>query len=183
MQISLPGHYVNSIAATSQEPCSPGEYQPNSGQTSCLVVDAGHYSDAGSNSMVLCEIGHYQPAPGSDACIAAEPGYFVQSEGSTTQEMCTPGTYSENAASSLCTEASPGYYSESEGSTTQEICLPGSYSSSGAASCELADSGYIVSYEGPPNRRHVLQGAINQPLEVLIVLQHHQVITYPLMPR
>ena len=48
-----------------QTECAIGTYQSNSGQSSCLDADAGHYVDStGSDSQTECAVGTYQSATG-----------------------------------------------------------------------------------------------------------------------
>ena len=55
------GHYVPSDSSENQVPCSPGSFQPNTGQASCLDADPGHYVDSNaSTSQTECGLGTYR---------------------------------------------------------------------------------------------------------------------------
>ena len=56
-----PGYFVATNLSATQSACLPGEYQPLSGQESCLMTDIGHYnSDPGSSDMIPCEQGYFE---------------------------------------------------------------------------------------------------------------------------
>jgi len=63
-----------------QEECVAGTFQPNSGQSECLDVSAGHYSDsAASANQTVCASGYYQSNIGQSSCVAASAGSYVNS--------------------------------------------------------------------------------------------------------
>ena len=62
------GHYVPAVAATESTPCSPGSYQPQEGQSTCLLADPGYYVDvSGSAQQFMCPAGTTS-GPGATAC-------------------------------------------------------------------------------------------------------------------
>ena len=76
------------MGAISQTPCSVGEYQPSSGQTSCLTTSAGYYTNStGSINQQPCLPGNFQPLPGQAECFQAEPGYYVDTLAATAQKI------------------------------------------------------------------------------------------------
>jgi hypothetical protein len=98
-----PGHYVAAAGATSQTPCAPGFYQPNSGSVSCIAAGPGHYvASSASSAQTACASGSYQPNAGAAACNLASPGYFVDTAGATTQTACPTG-YTSNVGATSCT--------------------------------------------------------------------------------
>ena len=62
-----PGRFVSGTAATDQQKCAPGSYQPEGGSTSCLTP----------------EDGFYVPVAGAIRVLACPPN-FVSSEDFTT---------------------------------------------------------------------------------------------------
>ena len=153
------------LGAAIQAQCSPGTYQPSSGQASCLDSSPGHYASGhGSANQTQCSPGTYQPSSGQASCLDASPGYYVPSYGSVNQTIASPGHYVDSYGSSnetacpggtfnpyfgatsstYCIIVSAGYYSDS-GSSSQTPCSPGTYQpSSGQASCFEASPGHHV---------------------------------------
>lgn len=81
MTPASPGHYVNSIGASSQVECPIGEFQELSAQTSCEPARPGYYvSDTGSAEGTPCPAGTYNNEEGQTseaACNWAEAGHSV----------------------------------------------------------------------------------------------------------
>jgi len=76
-----PGHYSDS-GSLIQTTCSPGSFQPNSGQSECLDASAGYFVDEyKSTNQTQCQSGHYNPLFGQSACTEASPGSFVRPNG------------------------------------------------------------------------------------------------------
>ena len=74
--ITDPGHFSKNGSRT-QDACQAGEYQPNHGQSSCLMCEAGYYCDQEKmTEMKVCPVGHF--------CVA----------NSTGPEPCPRGTFS-----------------------------------------------------------------------------------------
>ena len=139
------GHYVASSGQSVQSPCVAGTYQPQTGQTSCILASPGHYVDlAGQSNQLECESGTYQSGDGQTSCVTANPGYYVSSKGSTMQTPCPSGTYNSKSSSTAlsdCGEASKGFHVPSEGQSTQTL-FRGTYQpNTGQSNCIEASLG------------------------------------------
>ncbi|CUS06283.1 exported protein of unknown function [Candidatus Promineifilum breve] len=70
------GYYVDTVGASAQLPCQPGNYQPNSAAVSCLQADAGYYATGpAATAQTACPSGTTSPA-GSDSisdCVPLPP--------------------------------------------------------------------------------------------------------------
>lgn len=117
--------------------CSPGAYQPNTGQTECIESDPGYYVPvSGGFSQTICPAGSYQPNSAAGSCILADPGYMVSTPGKIEQTACNAGRFSSTSGSTECVRAQPGFYVSNSGSAEEVPCAPGSYSPSfGSLSC------------------------------------------------
>ena len=70
-----PGNFVSDSAQSSQQPCEQGTYQPEPGQSSCLISQPGNYVDKyGATEQTPCDEGTYQPGQNKLGCINADPG-------------------------------------------------------------------------------------------------------------
>jgi len=146
-QWNSPGHYTDQAELTQEIPCSIGSYQPNTGQSICLLSPPGNYTDVeASITPTPCPSGQYQPSEGQTACLIVDLGHFSL-EGSVEQNPCPKGTFQDSVGQSTCLDAGPGYYVDIKGSNSQFPCPSGTYSqSSGSHSCTNADIGYHVPY-------------------------------------
>ena len=77
---------VVQIGSTLQTACGPGTYQPDTGQSSCLVASAGFYvTNPGSTSQTPCAAGTYNPRVGqSSSCSEASIGHYVPTTGQSS---------------------------------------------------------------------------------------------------
>ena len=112
-------------------PCDPGEYQPDSAQSSCIDCDAGRYllhqGATTASSCIACGAGKYSPmvrlsdragcidcdagrwsaaivAVSSSACIRCPAGQYVDLPGAVAQDSCISceiGKYSQKLGSAL----------------------------------------------------------------------------------
>ena len=151
--------------------CTPGNYQPNTGQSSCIDASPGHFVDTtGSTTQSPCTPGNFQSAPGQTYCIqatpghyvdiyaapeqtAASPGHYVNTTGATGQEACAAGTYQPGIAQTACLDADAGHFVNTTGSASQTECYYGTYQpNTGQASCIDASAGYYVSITAATNQ-------------------------------
>ncbi|MEC7686146.1 MAG: choice-of-anchor V domain-containing protein, partial [Candidatus Thermoplasmatota archaeon] len=151
--------------------CTPGNFQPNTGQSSCIDAAPGHFVDtSGSTTQSPCTPGSFQSAPGQTYCIQAtlghyvdiyaaadqtpaSPGHYVNTTGATSQESCTVGTYQPSIAQATCLDADAGHYVNTTGSASQTECYYGTYQpNTGQASCIDASAGYFVSITAATNQ-------------------------------
>ena len=67
---------MDTVGASAQLPCQPGNYQPNSAAVSCLQADAGYYATGpAATAQTACPSGTTSPA-GSDSisdCVPLPP--------------------------------------------------------------------------------------------------------------
>jgi len=126
-----PGNW--SLAASlSQIRCPSGQYQPLSGQSTCIYSSPGHYVPVkGSVSQIPCEPGTFQDENKSDICKTSSPGHYVDANESTTQTPCPPGTYNPEAGSISegdCSPSPPGSYVDAIGAASYTPCPGGTFS-------------------------------------------------------
>ena len=75
-----------------QLPCSPGTYQPNPSQTTCILADRGFMVPlSGQISQQGCVAGYYSSVKGQSECTAASKGYYVSEIESGSQTPCPDG--------------------------------------------------------------------------------------------
>ncbi len=94
------GHY--SIAsALYQSECPLGQYQHQTGQSSCIAASAGNYVDSfASSSQTSCPQGYYQVNIGSTSCTISDPGSFVSmTSGDSGDSAATSNNLSSTSAS------------------------------------------------------------------------------------
>ncbi len=104
-----PGYYVAVAGATSETPCAPGTYQPNTGQTGCEPAAPGHYVSAvGQASDTPCAPGTYQPNSGQTGCILASVNHYVPGAGYVMQLACPAGTDQPLAGQTSCVTVAAG---------------------------------------------------------------------------
>ena len=122
------------------DPCAPGWYQPETGQSICLTCSKGKFQPSyGGTECKFCPQGTYQPDNASTTCISCPPGYAMREE--TTQghtsllgacQICGPGYYTslkrmmdEGIPIFSCVKCPPGKYNPFPG---QSYCIqcPGS---------------------------------------------------------
>jgi len=157
--------YVDVEIGAGQYQCSPGTYQPGTGQSSCTDASPGHYvSGSGSTAQTPCSPGSFQSSPAQASCplatpgnfvsiyaaidqTPASPGHYVNTSGATGEVACSMGTYQPSMGQTSCLDADAGYYVPSNGASFQTACSPGTYQpSTGQSSCIDASAGYYVLY-------------------------------------
>ncbi len=75
------GYYSDS-GSLIQIACSPGSFQPNSGQSECLDASAGYFvENHTSTSQTQCPSGHYNSLLGQSSCTEASAGSYVSPNG------------------------------------------------------------------------------------------------------
>lgn len=65
------GYYTNGGSCVL---CPSGQYQPSSGQASCILCSAGYYSTGGLTSCTACTAGQYQSSAGAVGCSPISAG-------------------------------------------------------------------------------------------------------------
>ena len=133
------------------EPCSPGEYQALTGQTTCSSVTSGYYTlSYGSAAQILCPGGYYCNAGATNGKLnRCEPGYYCP-EGSSAPVPCDAGKYcSGYALSAPSGTCEKGYYCISKATvpnptdgTTGNLCPEGYYCPDGLAKTPCAIGTY-----------------------------------------
>ena len=158
-----PGYYADGVHPYEQFPCSPGTFQPISGQSICIDAGAGHFVDNfGSAIEKPCEEGSFQPDSGQTSCILADPGNFVSDESSVRQEQCSSGTYQPDSGGIICIDASPGFFVDGLAAIDQTPCPAGSYQIlSGSTSCFLATPGFHVPTAGSDSQEQCNSGTFS----------------------
>ena len=83
-----------------QLPCSPGTYQPNSSQTSCILADRGFsVPNSGELGQDGCTRGTYSSLKGQATCTLASLGFYVSEFEAVTQTACPDGQSTLNLGS------------------------------------------------------------------------------------
>ena len=60
MQFKHPKHHPDKFSLIACEPCQPGSFAPNTGQTSCTLCPLGQFNNAtNKTSCTNCPIGSY----------------------------------------------------------------------------------------------------------------------------
>ena len=162
------GYYANAgdNDTTSQHPCLPGSFQPNTGQSHCYSADPGYYVDyTAAANQTACPVGTYNQLNGSDsvaACVDASPGYYADDTGMSIHLACDNGMFQPSPGQSSCLQAQPGYYVDNNGSALQTPCESGTYNpnsgSQHSSSCISADPGHYVSEEAMAAQEPCLPG-------------------------
>ena len=133
------GKFSGSQSASCTD-CSPGYFQPNSGQGSCIQCPGGEFQSAnGQSGCQSCNAGTFSNS-GQSTCQSCSPGTYSIS-GQSTCQSCSPGTYSGSGAGS-CAFCSAGTYSSSPGQSYCQPCTAGTYSNgAGANACVPCSAG------------------------------------------
>ncbi|MBR2412395.1 MAG: hypothetical protein IKB10_01890 [Alphaproteobacteria bacterium] len=101
-------------------PCYGGQYQPNTGQTSCLTAPAGSYvpdNDVANANYTLCSVGEYQPNEGAWECLKCPAGSYCGETGLTAVSgSCGNGDFSY-AGASACLTCPTHEYTNKDGET------------------------------------------------------------------
>ena len=72
-----------------QIPCSPGTYQPNGSQTSCILADRGYSVPLPAwQNQTGCTKGYYTNLRGQATCVPASIGYYVDENLADSQTAC-----------------------------------------------------------------------------------------------
>jgi hypothetical protein len=132
---SSPGSYYDTTDKVVKL-CSPGKYQPNPNQTSCIDADPGHYATGpGATQQLECQSGSFSNLSGAAQCTLAPAGRFVDTTAATEPTLCPPGTYQPNTGQTSCIDADPGHYATGPAATQQLECPLGTTSTVGAIEC------------------------------------------------
>lgn len=110
-----PGNNASSLLLC--EPCSVGEYQPNSESVRCIP----------------CAIGRFASKLRQTECTACPPGQFQSSLGASACHSCPVGRYNNVHASGICSVCADGTTSISAGSVDCKPCSRGWLCASGSA--------------------------------------------------
>jgi len=82
--------------------CRGGTYQPNAGQSSCLLTPAGTYTedfDIKWTKPIKCEPGSYQPEEGQIFCEPCPAGSYCETEGlAQPTDVCPIGSFAAESA-------------------------------------------------------------------------------------
>src|SRR4029077_14821029 len=141
-QVCAPG----SSSATGFEPCtdcSPGSFQPSSGQTTCPACDAGNFqASTGQTTCTSCAIGTFQASSGASTCQSCTPGTANPNVGASSCPACDAGTFTDSAGQSSCASCNPGTFQGSSGQSSCASCATGTFqASSGASTCQSCPPG------------------------------------------
>lgn len=159
METPAPAGSTSSIGSVNATLCSPGTYQPNAGQSTCVACDAGRVCpDSGMAATLPCTAGGYctgsniaaTPCPAgtygnrtgllaSSACTACDAGYACTTTGLTAPNLnCSAGYLCYRSATT--TTPTDG--------TTGVICPAGRYCPSGSSVATVCPAGTFRSATG-----------------------------------
>ena len=163
---ALAGRFVATAGATLAIPCEPGTYQPQTGQTSCVVASVGNFVDtSGAIAQIACPSGYTSdaraiscyPIPdvpcaagtfsstGNTPCNAAPAGRYIATTGARAAILCPAGTYQNQTGQTSCLPAGVGHFVNSSGAIAQVPCPAGTYQNqTGQSACIAASIGYFV---------------------------------------
>ena len=158
------GHYVSTVAATSQTAAPLGYYVTTTGASAATAAPVGRYVDTvGASAAKLANPGYYVASTGQSAAKAAAPGYYVNTIGASAATAAplgsfvataaavavTPapvGRYVDTVGASAAKLASAGYFVASTGQSTAQAAAPGSFvGAAGASAATAAPIGFFVS--------------------------------------
>ncbi len=138
-----------------EEPCPVGQYQLETGQSSCTVCPAGYYCQGGSQKN-LCPSGSY--CPGSNVLVNCPPGTYKTDEGGSAVASCLAcpaGQACEKPGMSYATvTCAPGYYCVGSTATrfptdgtTGNKCASGTYCPERSSSVTTCTAGSYCAIE------------------------------------
>ncbi|KAL0237074.1 hypothetical protein PCE1_000471 [Barthelona sp. PCE] len=166
------GTSSSATEATSSATCSDcqqtdKQYQPNTGQSSCITVDDGYYvtSDAATSQTIcpegsyctptggkeVCDKGFYADSTGMTECTGADPGYYVDSTESNVQTECPSGTAnpdSESTSSASCVACDADKFCAAGACSTCSLIPKGSYADGNGITYTACPSGTYNELEG-----------------------------------
>ena len=138
------------LTAQTCSSCASGEYQPSTGQTSCIpwqeVCDAATQvtnfaGSATQNRDCKCKAGYSRATLAVslsrlDHCTACSAGAYQDLTGQTSCDPCAAGTYQSDPGQTSCDSAGIGYKVSAEGATLPTACGAGTYQNQkGQTSC------------------------------------------------
>ena len=121
-------------------PYQRGMYQPNSGQTECIIAPAGTYIQYGQTSPTTCPSGTWS-AGASEACMECPPGYICPDKTKPLIIPCLRGTYNLLWNQVSCVTCEAGYQCVGE---QRSACPTFRYSLSGWGYCLPSPAGYYI---------------------------------------
>jgi len=160
-KVAEPGRFTTENAF-SQTLCTPGTWQDQAGQTSCIEAQEGHFaSEYGSINETPCSPGTWQNLTGQQSCNDALPGHYVEQPGSTMMNQCSPGTYQPESGQISCIVTQPGNFSTT-GSIQPISCEIGTFQSDpGADHCTEAQPGHFVNLSGATSQTQCSEGSFS----------------------
>ncbi|NWU79585.1 SCUB2 protein, partial [Onychorhynchus coronatus] len=122
--------------------CSPGHYQPQSGQPSCLPCPQGSYTSFPRSTVCLpCPPGHFADESGAAACRACEQGYFSSKQNSAFCLPCLPGSFCNTTSCTACLPCPGGQEAPREASEDCVPCQPGTFKGANDSRCKVCRTG------------------------------------------
>jgi hypothetical protein len=117
---------VPAPGSSAETKCSPGTYQPSTGQSSCLSADVGNdVAATGASAETQCSAGTYQPSTGQSSCLSADVGNYVSGTGATGETKCAPGKYQPHTGQVACILADIGSFVSTAGEANEVACPAG----------------------------------------------------------
>ena len=137
------GQFQDDSGATTCDSCSPGTFTNATGQTSCTSCGLGQFQDdAGATTCDSCNPGSFTNATGQTTCTSCGLGKFQDDSGATTCDSCNPGTFTNTTGATICSSCGVGQFQDDTGATTCDSCDAGSFSSTtGASTCSSCAAG------------------------------------------
>ncbi len=114
------GHYCT--GDNEEKPCPVGQYQDETGKSSCKPCEAGKYQDeTGKTSCKCCPAGQFQNETGKSSCKLCGYGTHQPATCKTSCDNCPKATYQDEKGQANCKDCDVGQTSP-EGSTKKDEC-------------------------------------------------------------
>ena len=146
VKICEAGNYCSG-SVTKMTQCGLGEYQPYTGNTSCIKCAPGTYqSNMGSTSCIVSSAGSMCPYTGMSAQIPCPVGYFCLQGTSVTNSSVCDSSFNQSSTQPKPCEI---HYYCPEGSSNQTICENGKFSNETCSqSCYDCNDGFLCKGDG-----------------------------------
>ncbi|KAK3240095.1 hypothetical protein CYMTET_50032 [Cymbomonas tetramitiformis] len=148
------GTFSDSIdTATSCTNCTPGEFQPNVGETSCSACSEGKYQpQAGATACIPCPVNTFNAETNATACVPCEAHSTTEADGANAASLCRcdPGYYQSGDAlvsgGELCMPCSELSVKKVSGSQECDPCTGNTYATNG---WDPLSSAFLLNYSDP----------------------------------
>ena len=160
-----PADFTSVLGATTETPCTPGQYQPApQAESSCIPADIGHYAtgpSATAQTPALPALTQPRPARRSATPPIRVMWWLIPA--APPRRLCLPGTYQPNAQETSCIPAQAGHYATGPAATAQTLCLAGSYAATSGCGPFATPPIRVMWWLIPVERRDAVLARLYQP--------------------